>query len=413
ITRNHPHLHKHAYYQPGAEFPQDISNLLPNEDRWWETPAQIHFLSCCTGCTVQLSQLALVAECLSQARWVILLLPEPPANNVVVAVNKSQESARTTRSRKKSRKATDAAADSRKRKRASPPGGKTQKRHAGPSQLDDQPAREDEYESEEGQEQDDGGDYDKEEDEIEDEEEDELEDEEEDEIDDEDDDDEDDDEEIEERKRYKFKLKEPENTKKLACSLMPKNTKTGKANRRKLTAKQVFEFCLDQVKGKKPMRGPPGEGSDSVALALTMVGNMTLDSGSSHGHSRSAASPSPSVAESPVPPSVKPSPVLHLAAAPRPSTPPAEPSVPAAAHLTPTPSIRIADNSPAIAPSLRRHLVPKKPLRRSASSQEQSSATQASQALSPGGSGTEALERRVAAIEEWIRAQDKNWKGGL
>ncbi|KAH9012478.1 hypothetical protein EDB85DRAFT_2158990 [Lactarius pseudohatsudake] len=417
ITRNHPHLHKHVYYQPGAEFPQDISNLLPNEDCWWETLAAKSQNAASPPAAITHTMLPRV----------ILLLPEPPADNVVVAVNKSQESARTTCSRKKSRKATDAAADSRKCERALPPGSKTQKCHTGPSRLDDQPAREDEYKSEEGQEQDDGGNYDEEEDEIEDKEEDELEDKEEDEIDNEDNDNE----EIKERKRYKFKKTVqpmhprqgglPAKANWALHSLQSKkagvqpDAQEHKADWQKLTAKQVFKFHLDQVKGKKLMCGPPGEGSDSIALALTMVGNMTLDSGSSHGHSRSAASPSPSVAESPVPPSVKLSPVLHLAAAPRPSTPPAEPSVPAAAatHLTPTPSIRVADSSPAIAPSLRQHLVPKKPLRHSASSQEQSSATQASQALSPGGSGTEALERRVAVIEEWIHVQDKNWKGGL
>ncbi|KAH9012160.1 hypothetical protein EDB85DRAFT_1900505, partial [Lactarius pseudohatsudake] len=221
------------------------------------------------------------------------------------------------------------------------------------------------------------------------------------------------------------------NAKKLACSLMPKNPKTGKPDRRKLTAKQVFKFRLDQLKGKQPMC-KPGEGSDSVTLASRMVGKMTLDSGSSHGHSRSAASRSaashsPSIAESPIPPSTEPSPVPHSAAASRPPTPPAEPSVLAAAPLAPSPpaaSIPIPDDIPAITPSLRRRLVPRPPdavpdvlvrglSGRSAPSQEQSSAAQASQVPSPGGSGMEALERRVAAIEEWIRAQDKNWKGSL
>ena len=36
ITRTHPRLNRHSYYQPGAKFPQDISDLLPSEDRWWE-----------------------------------------------------------------------------------------------------------------------------------------------------------------------------------------------------------------------------------------------------------------------------------------------------------------------------------------------------------------------------------------
>ncbi|KAH9025352.1 hypothetical protein EDB83DRAFT_2319892 [Lactarius deliciosus] len=39
ITRNHPYLCKHVYYQPGAEFPQDISDLLPSKDHCWETLA--------------------------------------------------------------------------------------------------------------------------------------------------------------------------------------------------------------------------------------------------------------------------------------------------------------------------------------------------------------------------------------
>jgi len=38
IRRDHPDLRKHKYYDPEANFPQDISNLLPAPvDRWWET----------------------------------------------------------------------------------------------------------------------------------------------------------------------------------------------------------------------------------------------------------------------------------------------------------------------------------------------------------------------------------------
>ena len=38
IRRNRPDLRKHKYYDPEANFPQDISNLLPvPQDRWWET----------------------------------------------------------------------------------------------------------------------------------------------------------------------------------------------------------------------------------------------------------------------------------------------------------------------------------------------------------------------------------------
>ena len=38
IRRNRPDLCKHKYYDPEANFPQDISNLLlVPQDRWWET----------------------------------------------------------------------------------------------------------------------------------------------------------------------------------------------------------------------------------------------------------------------------------------------------------------------------------------------------------------------------------------
>ena len=37
ISRGHPKINKHKFYQPGAEFPADISHLLPpSERRWWE-----------------------------------------------------------------------------------------------------------------------------------------------------------------------------------------------------------------------------------------------------------------------------------------------------------------------------------------------------------------------------------------
>ncbi|KAH9032698.1 hypothetical protein EDB85DRAFT_2145449 [Lactarius pseudohatsudake] len=385
ITRTYPRLNKHRYYQPGARFPQDISDLLPSEDRWWEILAAKSRNAAAPPNAVAHS----LPPGLPRVR---ILPPKPPADYVVM------ELPRATRNRKKSKTATKAAANSRKRKRASPPGGKTKKRHTGSSRLQPRPAHqdEDEYKSEdEEEEEEDDGEYEdviEIEDEGEDEDEDKIGDgdEEKDELEGEDDMDED---EIEERKQYKF---------------------------------EVFKFHLDQLKGKQPMC-KPGEGSDSVTLASRMVGKMTLDSGSSHGHSRSAASHSPSIAESPVPPSAEPSPVPHSAAASRPPTPPAEPSVLAAAPLAPSPpaaSIPIPDDTPAITPSLCRRLVPRPPdavpdvlvrglSGHSAPSQEQSSAAQASQVPSPGSSGMEALERRVAAIEEWIRAQDKNWKGSL
>ncbi len=37
IGRGHPKINKHKFYQPGAEFPADISHLLPPSERcWWE-----------------------------------------------------------------------------------------------------------------------------------------------------------------------------------------------------------------------------------------------------------------------------------------------------------------------------------------------------------------------------------------
>ena len=42
IRRNHTNLHKHKYYDPEANFPQDISNLLPAPQyRWWETLGEL------------------------------------------------------------------------------------------------------------------------------------------------------------------------------------------------------------------------------------------------------------------------------------------------------------------------------------------------------------------------------------
>ncbi|KAH9055090.1 hypothetical protein EDB83DRAFT_2316227 [Lactarius deliciosus] len=499
ITRTHPCLNRHSYYQPEAEFPQDISDILPSEDHWWEILA-----------AKSLKKAAHRNATKRSIPKVMLLLPDPHANYVAMEVDESQkasnfpfsfcylsdflpQSHRATHNQKKSKKTAEAAANSRKRKCALPPGGKTKKHHAGSSRLQPRPAHrdEDEYQSEDKEEVEEDDEEDSEyedegegEDELKNEDKDKIEDEgeekdelnkDEDELEGEDDVDEDDndndEDKIKEHKQYKFEVhahillppaaegarKQCDQcihagvdchprlkgscircqAKKQQCTLMPKNMKTGKADQQKLTAKQVFELCLNQLKGKQPMR-EPGEGSDSVALASdsvvlasysvalasTMVGKMMLDSRSSHGHSCSAASHSPSIAESPVPPSAELSPVPHSPAAPHPHTSPSEPSIPTATPLTPSPPAAISDNSPSIAPSLRRHLAPhppdtvphiivQGPSHCLAPSQEQSSAAQASQVPSPGGSRTQTLEERVAAIEEWIHAQDKNWKGGL
>ncbi|KAH9056387.1 hypothetical protein EDB87DRAFT_1579431 [Lactarius vividus] len=154
-----------------------------------------------------------------------------------------------------------------------------------------------------------------------------------------------------------------------------------------------------------------------------------------------------------MPPSVELSPIIESTAAP-PTSSTAQPSVPAAFAIplsatvplatadslaaagslaaavpsSPTPAVNhpvlIGNHSPAIAPALRQYvsvkqktlvpyvLVPNPP-HSASSSQQQVSAIQESQAPSPGGSSMEALERRIATIEDWICAQDEDWKGGL
>ena len=36
IDPSHPCVKGHAYYNPNAIFPEDLSNLLPSANRWWE-----------------------------------------------------------------------------------------------------------------------------------------------------------------------------------------------------------------------------------------------------------------------------------------------------------------------------------------------------------------------------------------
>jgi hypothetical protein len=36
IKRSHPGLKGHSLYDPKAEFPEDLSHVLPSADRWWE-----------------------------------------------------------------------------------------------------------------------------------------------------------------------------------------------------------------------------------------------------------------------------------------------------------------------------------------------------------------------------------------
>ena len=36
INRAHPVKNVFKYFNPNAEFPDDLSGLLPTDDRWWE-----------------------------------------------------------------------------------------------------------------------------------------------------------------------------------------------------------------------------------------------------------------------------------------------------------------------------------------------------------------------------------------
>lgn len=45
IGRNHRKIRKNKFYQPLAYFPDDISNMLPDGDCWWE-PLGTSLLAC-------------------------------------------------------------------------------------------------------------------------------------------------------------------------------------------------------------------------------------------------------------------------------------------------------------------------------------------------------------------------------
>ncbi|KAH9056696.1 hypothetical protein EDB87DRAFT_1687002 [Lactarius vividus] len=414
ITRTHPRLKKHTYYQPGAKFPQDISDLLLSEDHWWETLAAKSQNEAAPPDTVPRHLLK-----------VRLILSKPPADHGVMSVDKPHNSCRATQSRRQSTKAAEgaAAAKLRKRKRASPPGGKTEKRHAGPSQLQPASTRrdEEEYESEEEDNNNNNNNNNNGEDEIKDK------DEEVDEIEDDSDnnnngkEDDKDEDEIEDM-GYKFEGGLPDKANRALRPLQGEKAAV-QPDAQELDYRQdrLVNFDSKASLQVSPRSGQAGQGeaADVQSQGGFRLGSIGLEDGWEDDTGK-------------WPPSVELSPIVDSAAAP-PTSSTAQPSVPAGSLATTVPSsptpavdhpVLTGNHSPAIAPALHQYvsvkkktlvpyvLVPNPPCSAS-SSQQQVSATQESQAPSPGGSSTEALERRIAAIEDWIRAQDEDWKGGL
>jgi hypothetical protein len=89
--------------------------------------------------------------------------------------------------------------------------------------------------------------------------------------------------------------------KKLGCSLMLLNEKTGKTARMKLSEDEILAYCIwqhEMHKGKQPacgplQRGKAGEASGSEALPSALLLALELDSASSHSLTEAPASDTP------------------------------------------------------------------------------------------------------------------------
>jgi hypothetical protein len=244
---------------------------------------------------------------------------------------------------------------------------------------------------------------------------------------------------------------------------MPINDKTGKADRSKVSAEEILEYRIRQCevrKGKQPVRKPfqRGEPSGSGARArivdtLTPEANFYIDvpdlprmthrSAAPARAPPSAPSPAAAPTTAPSAPASHAAPVTPVHAAPSapvappapdappapvtPSAPsaPAAPSSPAshAAPVTPapadSPSTLIGSppliGSPALAPALRRFIVPQWRSEQHAltsPSRRQQGDADATQGRVPYGDLADrirALERRMDALDEW-RHRDDEWK---
>ncbi|KAI9433739.1 hypothetical protein H4582DRAFT_2060744 [Lactarius indigo] len=325
IGRGHPSINKHKYYLPSAKFPADISHLLPpNEGRWWEHLAAEHGDGGVPAGNAAPSPTPPPPPPPSPPRRhlpkVTLIMGPPPEDSEdEMEVDQLEESPEPPSIHKKGKKkAAGSAATSRKRKLTSPPPRRSKKRNVPvrlpPKVIGDELESEDEDEDE-----------------------------------------------------YEFSCErcikanvhcEPQPTapclrcqsSKVGCSLMPPNSKTGKTDRRHLKPEVVRRYRIAQYKvreGKQPAAAyrKTSEASDSAASASRLVEGLTLYSTSSNAASPASLAPTaPDSPTSPNPSATDTTATATAAAA-------AGPSAPAAAAGA-------ADATPAITPSLRRHLQP-------------------------------------------------------
>ncbi|KAI9449765.1 hypothetical protein BJY52DRAFT_1227576 [Lactarius psammicola] len=315
IGRNHPCLHRHAYFKRDAEFPADISDLLPpHADRWWEPLAT---KSSERGAPSEMSAPQPPSPPRRRLPRITLIV-RPPAEDEgkkapaqdeemevdeLEEVDKLEESPEPSPNRENSEKAAPEAANSKKRKVRLPPTRRSSKRHAGSSRL---PPEVIEVESDLSE-----GDY------------------------------------VFELKQLgdsaigvsKLRWNASRSRQLLACAAKI----MGKTDRRNLLPEQVLKFRIAQLKKQKQKQ--PAHGHRKTSDALDLAASGLKDAGS------------PAAAE-PAGPNVAPS----ATASPTPITAPSFPAAadslspsPAADALTSSPA---AGPSPSVAPALRRHLKP-------------------------------------------------------
>ncbi|KAI9441036.1 hypothetical protein BJY52DRAFT_1229496 [Lactarius psammicola] len=334
IGRNHPCLHRHTYFKCDAEFPADISDLLPlHADHWWEPLAA---KSSEWGAPSEMSAPQPPSPPWRHLPRITLIVHPPaedegkkaPAQDEAMEVDELEESPEPSPNCKNSEKAAPEAANSKKRKVRLPLTRRFSKRHAGSSRL---PPEVIEVELDLSE-----GDY------------------------------------MFELKRLgdsvigvsKLRWNVSRSRQLLACTAKI----TGKTDRCNLLPEQVLKFRIVQLKKQKQKQPVRGHGktldaSDSAASASRMVGGLTLRSASSNPNSLSPASLSPAAAGSPAAAEPTGPNVAPLAtASPTPITAPSFPT--AANSLSPSPAANALTSSPAagpspsIAPALRRHLKP-------------------------------------------------------